>query len=66
MANRGRPTKDGDALKKFEVGAEPKLLDYLDDIVAMQGYGNSRSAVARRFIWDGVNGLIGDKRIPQR
>jgi len=60
----GRPTNDS---VSFELtGVEPKLLDYLQDLVEKQGYGNSKSAVARGFIWKEVNRLIEVHRLVER
>jgi len=43
----------------FKVSAvTPKLLRYLDAIVAEEGYGNSRSEVAKALIWRGIEELI--------
>ena len=49
---KGRPTK------AVEVAATPKLLAYLDRLVEMEGYGNSRAEVARGFVWKEVNRLL--------
>jgi hypothetical protein len=66
----GRPTKseggEEPALVKFEMGVEPKLLDYLGDLVKKQGFGNSKSAIARSFIWLEVNRLIEVGRLSER
>lgn len=60
----GRPANDSTS---FELtGVEPKLLEYLQDLVGMQGYGGSKSAVARNFIWKEVNRLIEVGRLQQR
>lgn len=70
MAKRSKP--DGrpasqEPTTSFEVsGVESKLLLYLDDLVAKQGFGNSRSAVARNFIWQEVNRLIEAGRLKER
>lgn len=63
---KGRP-KNEEATSKLEVtGVEPKLLEYLEDIRKLQGFGNSLSAIARGFIWNEVNRLIAAGRIKQR
>jgi len=63
-AKGGRPTNDS---VSFELtGVEPKLLDYLQDLVDMQGFGGSKSAVARNFIWMEVNRLIEVHRLKER
>lgn len=45
---------------------ESKLISYLDELVGKQGFGNSRSAVARNFIWKEVNRLIEAERLKER
>jgi hypothetical protein len=62
----GRP-KNEEATTTLEVtGAEPKLLAYLDDLQKLQGFGNSKSAIARAFIWKEVNRLLETGRLKQR
>lgn len=62
----GRP-KNAEAGSTLEVtGTEQKLLDYLDELQKMQGFGNSRSAIARGFIWKEVNRLIEARRLKER
>jgi hypothetical protein len=53
-------------LEPLEVGVEPKLLAYLLDLKKMQGFGNSRSSIARSFIWKEVNRLLETGRLPPR
>ena len=66
MAKTGRP-KNKHKTESFTVtGAEPKLLAYLDELVKKQGFGNSRSAVARNFVWREVNRLIEAGRLDER
>lgn len=62
----GRPTND-EATTTLEVtGVEPKLIEYLKDLKAKQGFGNSLSAIARGFIWNEVNALIAANRLKER
>lgn len=62
----GRP-KNEEVTATLEVtGTEQKLLAYLDDLLKLQGFGNSKSAIARGFIWKEVNRLIETGRIKQR
>lgn len=62
----GRPRNE-EASKALEVtGVEPKLLDYLEDLRKLQGFGNSISAIARGFIWNEINRLIEAGRLKQR
>jgi len=65
MAKGGNGSND-QGLVKFEIGVEPKLLEYLGDLVKKQGFGNSKSAVARQFIWQEVNRLIERNRLEER
>ena len=52
--------------RPIELAATPRLIGYLDDIVELEGFGNSRAEVARNFVWKEVNRLIEKKRITQR
>ena len=66
MANGGRPENRHETAS-FEVsGVEPKLVEYLEELVKKQGFGTSRSAVARNFIWKEVNRLIEAGRLEER
>jgi len=60
-----RPNDD-EGSAHFDVTCEPKLVAYLEDLREMQGFGNSKSAIARNFIWQEVNRLIEAKRLKQR
>lgn len=62
----GRPRNE-EPTEKIEVtGVERKLLDYLEDLRKLQGFGNSQSAIARNLIWKEVNRLIEAGRLKQR
>jgi len=61
----GRP-KGEKKTKAVPVNATPKLLAYLDELVDMEGFGNSRAEVARNFVWKEVNQLIADGRLKSR
>ena len=63
---KGRPRNEEAASKLEVTGVEPKLLEYLEDIRKLQGFGNSLSAIARTFIWKEVNRLIETGRLKQR
>jgi hypothetical protein len=41
-----------------QIQASPRLVAYLDDLVAGEGHGHSRAEVARNFVWKEVNRLI--------
>ncbi len=62
----GRPKNEEPSVSFAVAGVEPKLLDYLEDLRKMQGFGNSASAIARQFIWKEVNRLIEVGRLKQR
>lgn len=62
---KGRPHNEEEA-DHFDVSCEPKLVAYLEDLVKLQGFGNSKSAVARNFIWQEVNRLIEVRRLKER
>lgn len=53
----GRPRN---AVKSIDVTivAPPKLRDYLDDLIAEQGFGTSRGEVARTLVWERIRELI--------
>ncbi len=46
--------------------ATPKLVLYLDDLIAEQGFGNSRSEVARTLVWESVRTLISEGVLDRR
>jgi hypothetical protein len=68
MATRknGRPNNTEKSATLEVTGVEPKLIEYLTDLKAKQGFGNSLSAIARGFIWNEVNRLIRDGRLTER
>lgn len=39
----------------IDVQVSEKLLAYVDQLVKLEGFGNSRDAVVRNFLWWGVN-----------
>jgi hypothetical protein len=45
------------------VALSPRCIAYLDQLVAMEGFGSNREEVIRRFVWDGVNHLIAMRRL---
>lgn len=40
------------------ITATPKLVAYLERLIAEEGYGNSKAEVARTLLWRGVEDLI--------
>ena len=50
---------------RIEVWVSPKLAAYLDRLIDLQGFGNSRPEVARTLVWDQVNELISKRRLKQ-
>ena len=50
----------------IEFAASPKLVQYLDDLVAEEAFGNSRAEIARSFVWKEVNRLIEVQRLKPR
>jgi hypothetical protein len=48
------------AVKSIDVTivAPPKLREYLDDLIAEQGFGTSRGEVARTLVWERIRELI--------
>jgi hypothetical protein len=49
-ARRGRPRNKHKAVE-VPITATPKLVAYLDALIAEEGYGNSRAEVARTLCW---------------
>jgi hypothetical protein len=43
---------------KITVTASPRLRDYLNDLVAQEGYGATPSEVAKNLVWRGIEDLI--------
>ena len=35
-----------------------KLVQYLDDLINEEGFGNSRAEIAKNFVWKEINRLI--------
>ena len=66
MADRGGRPKGEKETRAVPVNATPKLLAYLDELVDMEGFGNSRAEVARNFVWKEVNALIAVGRLKAR
>ncbi|MGE0357138.1 MAG: hypothetical protein AB7P08_09505 [Burkholderiales bacterium] len=65
-AKRRKKEDDDSGGSHFDVTCEPKLIEYLEELIELQGFGNSKSAIARQFIWKEVNRLIEAGRLPQR
>lgn len=64
-AKRGRPPN---AEKSIDVNitAQPKLVLYLDDLIAEQGFGASRGEVAKTLVWEQIRSLIRDGVLDRR
>lgn len=58
MPDKGGRPRATKGTKAVPVNATPKMLEYLDEIVAMEGYGSSRAEVARNFVWREINRLL--------
>jgi hypothetical protein len=61
----GRPPKTEPTIR-IEVQASPKLIAYLDELQKLEGFGDSRPDIVRRFAWDRINELIKDGRLVQK
>lgn len=48
------------------ITAGPKLILYLDDLIADEGYGPSRSEVAKTLVWQRIHSLIQDGALTHR
>lgn len=57
MPEKTGPKKD----TRIEVWVTSKLAAYLDALIELEGYGNSRPEVVRRLTWQVVNELRRDK-----
>jgi hypothetical protein len=66
MVDKGGRRKSEKETKAIPVNGTPKLLEYLDELVDMEGFGNSRAEVARNFVWQEVNRLIAVGRLKAR
>jgi len=58
--------RNPEASVKIEVLVSPKLADYLDELKKMEGFGNSRPAIIRNFVWKEVNRLIEVERLSSK
>jgi hypothetical protein len=43
-----------------------KMMEYLSEIVRMEGFGATEGDVARGFLWDRINELIEARRLKER
>jgi hypothetical protein len=50
----------------IEIQASPKLVAYLDQLMQMEGFGETRPEIVKKFVWDGINQLLLDKRVKQK
>lgn len=46
-----------------EIALSPKLIEYLDALKEMEGFGGSRAEIIRNFVWKEVNRLIETSRL---
>lgn len=46
-----------------EIALSPKLVEYLDTLKDMEGFGGSRAEIIRNFVWKEVNRLIETSRL---
>jgi len=56
------------AVKPVDVNitAPPKLAEYLDDLIAEQGFRASRGEVAKTLVWERIRTLISDGVLDRR
>jgi hypothetical protein len=50
----------------IEIQASPKLIKYLNQLMDMEGFGETRPEIVKKFVWDGINQLLLEKRIKQK
>ena len=65
MVNKGRP-KNRHKSVAVTITVTPKLIQYLDDLVDEEGFGNSRAEVAKNFVWTEINRLISVGNLDRR
>lgn len=61
---RGRPTKDDPGVL-VPLKIPTKLNAYLEELVKIQGFGESKQDVIKQFVWTAVNDLIGKRLKPR-
>lgn len=61
MAKGGNEREAGTV--KVEVALSLKAGRYLDRLIEMDGFGESREELVKRFIWHGINQLIQSGRL---
>jgi hypothetical protein len=62
----GRPPRPHRRVPPVSITATPKLVEYLDDLVDEEGYGNSKAEVARTLVWRGIEDLIKGRILDRR
>jgi hypothetical protein len=65
LPEMGRP-RNQHPKKTVELQASPKLLAYLNELLRMEGFGDTRPEIVKRLVWDGINKLLAEKRLKQR
>ncbi|MCK4815524.1 hypothetical protein KA005_07125 [bacterium] len=65
MAKQGRP-KNRYKSVTVTITATPKLVQYLDDLIKEEGFGNSRAEIAKNFVWKEINRLISAGNLDRR
>jgi hypothetical protein len=53
--------KDPHRKRTIEIQASPKMIAYLDQVKAMEGFGDTRPEIVKRFVWDGIFKLLAEK-----
>ena len=56
---------DARLTERVHFGASCRMRALLDMVVEMEGFGETRAEVARRFVWEGLNRLVEAKRLPE-
>lgn len=65
MGKLGRP-KNRYKSVTVTITATPKLVQYLDDLIEEEGFGNSRAEIAKNFVWKEINRLISAGNLDRR
>ena len=50
--------RNSEASIPVEIALSPKLIEYLDALKELEGFGSSRAEIIRNFVWKEVNRLL--------
>jgi hypothetical protein len=61
----GRP-RNAEESVYLKLTVQPKLVLYLDDLIAEQGFGSSRGEVAKTLLWERIRNLVSEGVLDRR